>query len=148
MCAFRKKGMNFNMDENLNTNNANNSGNTTNTLALVGMILGILGIVCCWIPILGLATAIVGLILGIKGLQNSKNIANKGRGFGIAGISCGSVGIVLSIIYTIVWIVMAIAVKETVNAVSNEYNSYKRNLYSYNTNYNYNSKSLLDDYDF
>ena len=136
------------MDENLNTNNANNSGNTTNTLALVGMILGILGIVCCWIPILGLATAIVGLILGIKGLQNSKNIANKCRGFGIAGISCGSVGIVLSIIYTIVWIVMAIAVKETVNAVSNEYNSYKRNLYSYNTNYNYNSKSLLDDYDF
>ena len=121
-----------------------------NTVAVVGMILAIMSIVFCWIPVLGLVLGIVGLILGIVGLKKSKLIKDKGKGFGIAGISCGSVGIVFSVIYTIMWIFIAILAKESMDYVSNEldYDDYYYN-YTYNT---YNTRtyrnSILNDYNF
>jgi len=128
------------MDNELNGNN-----NQSNTMAIAGMILGILSIVFCWIPLLGLVLAIIGLILGVKGLNNAKQMEGKGKGFGIAGISCGSVGIVLSIIYTVFWLFFALIINETVNA----YNTYTNRNYIYdynynnlfNSSYNYNYKS-------
>ena len=133
------------MDNELNGNN-----NQNNTMAITGMILGILSIVFCWIPILGLVLAIIGLILGVKGLNNAKQMEGKGKGMGIAGVSCGSVGIVLSIIYTIFWIFTVLIVKETINAYdtyTNRNSLYNYNYNSiYNYNYNYDINSILDKY--
>lgn len=133
--------------DNYGVNNQNNSN--SNSIALVAMILGIVSIILCWVPIIGLVLSIVGLILGVKGLNNSKMI-NKGKGFSIAGISCGSVGIVLSIIYTIVWIFTAWIIKTTVNEIESIYDDDSYNYKSkYNYTYEYDSddiNSILDDY--
>ena len=137
--------------DNYEVNNQNSSNN--NTSAIVGMILGIVSIVLCWIPLIGLVLAIVGLILGVKGLKKSK-ATNTGKGCAIAGISCGSVGIVFSIIYTIVWIFTAVLVKNIYEEVEDEYDSYKTTRYNYTydydyDDYNYNSKyknSILNNY--
>ncbi len=135
------------MDNNEAYNNQNNSGE--NSGAIVSMILGILSVVLCWVPIIGLALGIVGLILSVNGMKKAA-VVNKGKGFSIAGLSCGSVGIVLNIVYTFVWIFMGVILKYTYDEIDKGYNNYK---YNYNTSLNryydrndYNS-SILDFYD-
>jgi hypothetical protein len=62
------------------------------------MVLGICSIVFCWVPILGLVAAIIGLVLGISARKNNKS------GIGLAGIITSSLGLAACVIYTIVWI--------------------------------------------
>ncbi len=125
--------------------------NITDTNAIVGMILGILSVVLCWVPVIGLVLGIIALILSIKGLKNSK-IINKGKGFSIAGISCGSVGIVINVIYNIMYIFLFIFARTAVDEikkydadVNNYYNETKS--YTYRNYDNENSSTILDDYD-
>lgn len=130
--------------ENYEENNQNLNDNTT---AIVSMVLGIISVILCWVPIIGLVLGIVSLIFATKGLKKSR-IINKGKGFSIAGISCGSVGIALNVFYTIMWIFMGFIMKYTYDTIDNEIdnNSYKYNS-SYNSTYNYNYNTILDDYD-
>ena len=126
------------------------SENITDTNAIVGMILGILSVILCWVPVIGLVLGIVALILSIKGLKNSR-IINKGKGLSVTGISCGSVGIVVNIIYTIVYIIIFIFATTAVDEIKKydtEINNYYNETKSYyrNHNYEYNS-TILDDYD-
>ena len=135
------------MDSELN----NKNNNQNNSMAITGMVLAIISIVLCWLPLVGFVLGIVGLILWIKGLNKSKELDGKGKGFGIAGISCGAVGLVLGIIYTVVWIFTAILMKQVFDVVGNEYNTYKKSPsynYYYNSSYNYDGNTLLDDYKF
>ncbi|MBO5349816.1 MAG: hypothetical protein J6A89_08385 [Clostridia bacterium] len=136
--------------EEINQNSNTNQNSNDNTSATVSMVLGIISVVLCWVPIIGLILAIIALVLAVKGLKKSK-IINKGKGFSITGISCGSVGIALNIIYTIVWIAMGFVMKYTYDVIENEVDS---NLYRYNSSYNRNYDSdyndisdILDDFE-
>jgi len=71
---------------------AGNSG-----MAIASLVLGIVGLVLCWVPLLGLAASIVGLILGIKGQRST------GKGMAIAGIVLSSIGLFISAIIFIAW---------------------------------------------
>lgn len=125
--------------------------NITDTNAIVGMILGILSVILCWVPVIGLALGITALVLSVKGLKNSR-IINKGKGFSVTGVSCGSVGLVVNIIYSIMYIMIFILAKDVgdeikkINAdVNNYYNETKS--YTYRNYNNENSSTILDDYD-
>ena len=135
-----------NLNNNLNGNNSNDIG-----IAIASMVLGIIGIITCWIPILGLVLAIIALVLSVKGLNMAK-YTNKGKGFSIAGLSCGSVGIVLSIIYLFVWIFTGFILKttyDTYDDYSRKNRRYQNSTYtnSYYDRNNYNNYNALDDYD-
>ena len=124
--------------------------NITDTNAIVGMILGILSVILCWVPVIGLVLGIIALILSIKGLKNSK-IINKGKGLSVTGISCGSVGIVVNIIYSIMYIILFLFDRTAVDEIKkydNDINNYYNETKSYYRNYNNeNNDVILDDYD-
>ena len=140
---YQENNQNISDNQNMNNNQKSND----NTSAITSMILGIISVILCWVPIIGLVLAIISLVFAVKGLKKSK-ITNKGRGFSIAGISCGVAGIVLNVVYTIVWIFMGFIMKYTYDIIDNEIDDY--NLYdynsSYNRTYNYEYNSILDDY--
>ncbi|WP_448810932.1 DUF4190 domain-containing protein [Agromyces bauzanensis] len=72
------------------------TGAKTNTLAIISLVASLLG----------LATGIgfiVGIICGHISLSQIKKTGEQGRGMAIAGLIIGYVGIVLSIILTIVF---------------------------------------------
>ena len=124
--------------------------NITDTNAIVGMILGILSVILCWVPVIGLVLGIIALILSIKGLKNSK-IINKGKGLSVTGISCGSVGIGVNIIYSIMYIILFLFARTAVDEIKkydNDINNYYNETKSYYRNYNNeNNDVILDDYD-
>lgn len=124
--------------------NGNNNNSNESSVAIASMVLGILGIITCWVPILGIVLAVIALVLSVKGLNNSKD-TNKGRGFSIAGLSCGAVGIMLGVIYMFVWIITAIVLKTTYDV----YDDVKKsNKYNYNNNTYVNRRyDIEDDYD-
>lgn len=124
--------------------------NITDTSAIVGMILGILSVILCWVPVIGLALGITALVLSVKGLKNSR-IINKGKGFSVTGISCGSVGLVVNIIYSIMYIILFLFARTAVDEIKkydNDINNYYNETKSYYRNYNNeNNDIILDDYD-
>ena len=94
--------------------------------------------------------SIILLLFAVGNLKNSR-IINKGKGLSVTGISCGSVGIVVNIIYTIVYIIIFIFATTAVDEIKKydtEINNYYNETKSYyrNHNYEYNS-TILDDYD-
>lgn len=142
------------MDSEFN-NNQNQNNTVSNGIAIAGMVLGIISIVLCWIPFVPVVLGIVGLILGVKGMRKSNTLPqNKGKGMGITGIICGSMGTLVSVIYTIVWIMIIVVAKMDYDEASNNYNSYKNEYNSYKRYTNYSQVStqeiamntILDDY--
>ena len=71
------------------------TGGKTNTLAIVSLVASLIGLVS------GIGF-IVGIICGHISLSQIKKTGEQGRGLAIAGLIIGYVGIVLSIIITIV----------------------------------------------
>jgi uncharacterized protein DUF4190 len=75
----------------------------TSGMAIASLVTGILGIFpCCGIGILGL----LGVIFGVLAKKNieASNGAEKGLGLAKAGLICGAIGLVLTVIY---WILVA-----------------------------------------
>ncbi len=68
--------------------------NQTNGLAIAGLIVSIL---CCG------SLSLVSLILSILGLTSSKKMNGSGKGMAIAGIIISAIGMILSIISTILY---------------------------------------------
>jgi hypothetical protein len=68
-----------------------------NTLGLVGMILGIISIPAACCAILGIIAGAAALVLGILGMRKASAGQASNRGQALAGVICGSVGLVLSI---------------------------------------------------
>lgn len=138
------------MDNNygpINENGTNKNGD--NTPSIVSMVLGILSIILCWLPIIGLILGIIAVVLATKGMKIANEV-NKGKGFAIAGISCGATGIVLNVIYSLMWLFMGFIFKMTYDELNNyDYNTTYNRSYnsSYNRTYDYNDvNSILNSY--
>ncbi|MDO4909731.1 MAG: DUF4190 domain-containing protein [Corynebacterium sp.] len=76
-----------------------------NGKALAALILGILSILLCWTGPVGLIIGIVGIVLSVLGL---KAVANSDprtarRGMAIAGVILSVIGILLGILFTVIY---------------------------------------------
>jgi hypothetical protein len=78
----------------------------TNGLAVAGMVCGIIGLVLFWTFWLGIILGILGVIFGAIGMSRARAWAMTGRGMGLAGVICGGLAILLSI----VWVGLIVAV--------------------------------------
>lgn len=66
--------------------------------AITSMILGILSILCCcWFGVIGIIFSLAALVFGIITLATHKG----GKGMAIAGIICGGLALLLSILMTV-----------------------------------------------
>lgn len=74
----------------------------SNGLAIAGMVLGISSLVLFFLAWIATIIAIVGLVLSLVGLSKANQLGGIGRGMATAGIATSAVGIVASIIITIV----------------------------------------------
>ena len=82
-------------------------------MAIAALVLGIVGAVFAFIPgvnLIGIIIAIVGLILGIIALVQSKKNNGEGKGKAIAGV-------VLSAVAVVITVVMYIIVAAAANAI-------------------------------
>lgn len=70
-------------------------------LAIASLVLGLITLIAWCLPICGAPLAIAGIITGILGL-NSTN-----RGMAIAGLIIASLGLILSIVNSIVGVLLA-----------------------------------------
>lgn len=82
-------------------------------MGIAGMILGILAVVFAFIPVIGafvaIPCAVVGLPLSSVGFYRNRQ-AGTGTGMSIAGIATCTVGLILAIVWLIVF---GIAVSES-----------------------------------
>jgi hypothetical protein len=89
-------------------------------LAVTGMILGICSIVFCWVPFLGLAAGIVGLVLSLiaKNKAKAANLGENwdGKAMATAGLICSIIGMAVSVIYLIFWIIALSAASAIIHA--------------------------------
>jgi hypothetical protein len=69
-----------------------------NTLGLVSMILGIVSIpaICC--AFLGILAGAAAVVLGVLGMRKAAAGQATNRGQALAGVICGSIGLVISVI--------------------------------------------------
>jgi hypothetical protein len=68
-----------------------------NTLGLISMILGIIAIPAACCAFLGMIVGVGALVLGILGMRKAAAGQASNRGQALAGVICGSIGLVLSI---------------------------------------------------
>lgn len=148
-------GQNVNTQTNFNAQaNYNAYNNASNGSAVAAMIMGIIGLICFWAPIVPVVLGILALVFGIKGLNQSNTLPqNRGKGMGIAGIVCGSIAMIIGVIYTIIWIAAIAVVAGEYDTYKDNYNKYYKNieidLYStVQTIDQDNVKTILDDYNF
>lgn len=71
-------------------------------MAIISLVTGILGVVCCGSWVFSIAAIVLGL-LSRKEIAESGG-AKTGAGMAMAGLILGAVGIVISILWTILWI--------------------------------------------
>lgn len=71
----------------------------TNKNAIISLIVSLATFfIFCGIPIVGTAGAIVGIVFGHKALKETSNTPNSGNGVALAGVICGYVALVASIL--------------------------------------------------
>lgn len=66
----------------------------SNSLAIASLVCGILGLVCCCCGFFGLLLSIAGIVLGVISIKQE----GEGQGMAIAGIVCGGIGALITII--------------------------------------------------
>jgi hypothetical protein len=71
--------------------------------ATASLVLGIVGLVFCWVPLLGLV--LNGLALVFAAVALSKRTTS--RGSAVAGLTMGSIGLLIQLIFLVVAIVSA-----------------------------------------
>lgn len=71
-------------------------------MAIISLVTGILGVLCCGSWIFAIAAIILG-VLARKEIAESGG-AKSGAGMAMAGLILGAVGIVISLIWTILWV--------------------------------------------
>ena len=77
----------------------NGSNAQSSSAGIIALVCGIVSIVMCWVPLVGLVSAIIGIVFGSKGMKIAQ-----GKGMAIAGLVTGIIGLILSAFYTIFWI--------------------------------------------
>lgn len=94
-------------------------------MAVASMVLGILSILFFWFwPLAGIM-AVLALVFGIVSYKKTKS------GISIAGISCGSVGLVLTVVM-IVFTIAIVSSPEFQDALEDGRRNYDSGLYDYN----------------
>jgi hypothetical protein len=82
-------------------------GRTGNGIATAALTCGIISLALGWIPVvfaLGLILAVLAVVFGVVGLRRARAIGH-GRGFAIAGLLTGSLGVLVAIgglVFTVV----------------------------------------------
>jgi hypothetical protein len=92
-----------------------------NGMAIAGMVLGIVGIVFCWIPVVGPAIGLVGLILSIAGMSRANAVGGKGKGMAIAGLVCSIVALLFGAYVTYAFFVVMGEVDKHRRGYSNDW---------------------------
>ncbi len=72
-----------------------------NGVGLAGMIIGILSYIFCWVPVLDFILGLIGVILSGVGLSRKERY--RLNGFAVAGLVLGIIGLVIGVIYMIVF---------------------------------------------
>lgn len=71
----------------------------TNKNAIISLVASLATLfILCGIPVLGTIAAIVGIIFGHKGLKETQEVPNSGRGIALAGTICGYAALVASLL--------------------------------------------------
>ena len=112
-----------------NPNNYQPQPQENKVMGILSLIFGIASLVFFWVPFLPLLLAVAAGVLGIIHLNKCKS-----KGFGIAGLITGVVGLLIAIFMTIVWFIAFDEVTE------NDYHSYP---YGYFDDYD----DYYDDFD-
>lgn len=76
-----------------------------NGIAVAALVVGIVAVISGWVPFWGFAIGVTALILGIVGVKKHSN-----KGMSVAGIVMGAVGILWSLIVTLLFIVTLVTV--------------------------------------
>jgi hypothetical protein len=66
-------------------------------ISIAGFILSLLALVFCWIPFLGLALAVLGIIISAMGMQKGRSF----KGLAIAGLIISIVAVIPALIITL-----------------------------------------------
>lgn len=83
-----------------------------NTKGIVSLVLGIISILLFWAPIIGLVCGIIGIVLAVKQRKISKNSVTTG------GFVTSIIGSILSLIYNILWLILAIFIGTAISTGS------------------------------
>lgn len=92
-----------------------------NGMAIAGMVLGIISAATCWIwclPFIAVGCGIVGIILSVVALNQSKAKGGAGKGQAVAGLVCGIAGTVIS---ALVWIVILPVANQAASTFGTEF---------------------------
>lgn len=79
-------------------------GQPRNGLGIAALVVGIISLLVAWIPFIGLAGAlggIIAIILGVMGLGRVRRGEATNRGMNIAGIVLGAIALILGIVTTV-----------------------------------------------
>jgi hypothetical protein len=72
-------------------------------LAIASMVVGILSIPCFCAWYIAIPLGVIGIILGIIAKGQADRGEAGGRGMAVAGIACGSIGVLLALIMAIIF---------------------------------------------
>lgn len=121
----------------------------SSTLGVVSLVLGIISIVCCACGCTGIVFGVPAIICGIIHLVKK----NRSGGLGIAGIICGSIGLIIGVVIIIFAIIFGSGdiyddLDSYMNDLINEYDDDYDYSYNYDDNdYNFYDDSESDIYD-
>lgn len=87
----------------------------TNASSILGLIFGVTGVLLCWVPVIGLVCALVGMVLSLVG--NRKG----GGGVGTAGVVVSIIGVVVAFAMTACTIACSEASREASKAAQRGY---------------------------
>lgn len=72
-----------------------------NNSAMISFIVSIVSLLILWsVPVLGIISSVVGVFFGHKSMKEIKDEYNSGRGLGIAGLICGYLALLGSLLWT------------------------------------------------
>lgn len=71
-----------------------------NNAAIGGLIIGIFALIGCWVPFWNLILAIAGIICSAIGLSHKE----KSRGLAIGGLVTSIIGLLISIIFSLIYL--------------------------------------------
>jgi heme/copper-type cytochrome/quinol oxidase subunit 2 len=92
-----------------------------NGLGTAGFVLGLIGLLFSFIPLIGVVAwplVIIGLVLSIIGVARASSGKATNKGLAIAGAVLSVIGLVICILYTVVFTAAVSTVNDQQNAVS------------------------------
>ncbi|MGI9579056.1 MAG: DUF4190 domain-containing protein [Microthrixaceae bacterium] len=90
------------------------AGTPSNTMAIISLVLGIVGLLTFWACGGGALLGIGAVVLGIIGMNKSKEMGGNGRGLAIGGIATGALAIIAGIAIFLAWVVFADSVNDQI----------------------------------